>query len=92
MNGKAEIDAAGRFVVPKKLREALHLSPGTALLLHEEGGRLIVEPESKPRGLYMKKGTLVYDSGLAVQSSETDWAAEDRDRRMKMLLRDLGRS
>lgn len=89
MNAIAEIDRAGRLVVPKKLREALHLTPGTRLMLHDDGQRLIVEPEGKPRGLYMKNGTLVYDSGVSPQASEVDWAAEDRERRMKKLLGDL---
>ena len=33
MNAIAEIDKAGRVVVPKKFRDALHLVPGTRLSL-----------------------------------------------------------
>jgi AbrB family looped-hinge helix DNA binding protein len=88
MNATAEIDKAGRVVVPKRLREALHLVPGTRLILHQEGDRLVIEPESKPRGLYMKKGTLVYDVGPAPPSNAVDWIAEDREARMKAVLGD----
>jgi AbrB family looped-hinge helix DNA binding protein len=92
MNATAEIDRAGRLVIPKKLRDALHITPGTRLVLREEGQRLIVEPESRPRGLYMKKGTLVYDSGVPPHQAEVDWAAEDRERRMHTLLNELAGS
>jgi AbrB family looped-hinge helix DNA binding protein len=86
MNAIAEIDKAGRVVVPKRLREALHLVPGTRLMLHQEGDRLVIQPESKPRGLYLKKGTLVYDVGPAPPSNAVDWIAEDREARMKAVL------
>ena len=86
MNGTAEIDNAGRLVVPKKLRDALDLKPGTRVVLHDEGNRLIIEPEARPIGLYLKKGTLVYDSGGSEPTDEVDWAQEDRERRLKFLL------
>ena len=85
MNAIAEIDKAGRLVVPKKLREELHLVPGTRLSLRREGETLVIEPASKPRGLYMKKGTLVYDAGPVPPSDVVEWIAEDREARMKHL-------
>jgi len=87
MNAIAEIDKAGRVVVPKKLRDALHLVPGTRLSLRLDGERLLIEPESKPRGLYMDRGTLVYDAGLVPPSDVVEWIAEDREARLKHLLR-----
>jgi AbrB family looped-hinge helix DNA binding protein len=42
MNAIVEIDKAGRIVVPKKLRDDLHLIPGT---------RLRIERERRPAGL-----------------------------------------
>jgi AbrB family looped-hinge helix DNA binding protein len=83
MNATAEIDKAGRLVVPKKLREALHLVPGTRLTLYQEGDRLVVEPEPRPRGLYMKRGTLVYDPGPAPAADAVEWVREDREARMR---------
>ena len=85
MNAIAEIDKAGRVVVPKKLREALHLAPGTRLSLRLEGESLVIQPESKPRGLYMKKGTLVYDAGPGPVTDVVEWIAEDREARLKHL-------
>ena len=89
MNAIAEIDKAGRLVVPKKMREALHLVPGTRVVLRKEGEAIVLEPESKPRGLYMKKGTLVYDAGPVPPTDAVDWVAEDREARMRALLATL---
>jgi len=85
MNTITEIDKAGRIVVPKKLRDVLHLRPGTRLLVRQEGETIVIQPESKPRGLYMKKGTLVYDAGPGPAADVVEWIAEDRDARMKHL-------
>jgi AbrB family looped-hinge helix DNA binding protein len=88
MNAITEIDKAGRIVVPKKLREALHLVPGTRVSIRREGDRVVIEPECAPRGLYMKRGTLVYDAGSALPSDAVEWVAEDREMRMKHLAGD----
>jgi AbrB family looped-hinge helix DNA binding protein len=40
---KTTIDAAGRIVVPKRLRDELGLQPGQVLELEVEDGRLQVE-------------------------------------------------
>lgn len=80
-----EIDKAGRVVVPKKLRDSLHLVPGTRLSLHQEGDRIVIEPERRPRGLYMKRGTLVYDAGPGPASDVVEEIARDREARMKHL-------
>ncbi len=91
MNAMAEIDKAGRIVVPKKMRDALHLVPGTRLTLHQEGEAIILQPESKPRGLYLKRGTLVYDAGRVPASNVMDWITEDRAARMKSVLGNVSR-
>ena len=36
------IDASGRLVIPKDVRERHHLSPGSRLRLDEEGDRLVL--------------------------------------------------
>ncbi len=86
MIATAEIDKAGRFVVPKKLRDALHLVPGTRVSLRVDGDQLLIEPERRGRGLYMKRGTLVYDAGPVPPSDVVQWIAEDREARMNHLI------
>ena len=50
---KATIDAAGRIVVPKPLREALGLKPGQPLEIRAGDGRL--EIEIAPTPMQLKK-------------------------------------
>lgn len=88
MNATAEIDKAGRLVVPKKMRDALHLVPGTRLTLHQEGEEIILRQEAVPRGLYMKNGTWVYDAGLPPSREVRDWIEAERDARMQSILGD----
>lgn len=48
---KATIDAAGRIVVPKPLRQALGLEPGQALEIRAGDGRLEIEIAPTPMRL-----------------------------------------
>ncbi len=89
MDAIAEIDKAGRLVVPKKMREALHLVPGTRIVPHQEGEAIVLRQEAKPRGLYMQDGTLVYDSGPLPPLDIADWIEKDRHDRIDSLAREL---
>lgn len=91
MNATVEIDKAGRVVVPKKMREALHLVPGTRLSVRQEGERLVVEPEGRRRGLYMDRGTLVYDAGPGPATDAVDEIAKARNARMEAILSDVAK-
>ena len=63
MNAIVEIDKAGRIVVPKKMRDALHLVPGTRLRIEQSGDRLIFEPAVSEPQLIMKDGMWVVSGG-----------------------------
>lgn len=89
MNATAEIDKAGRIVVPKKLRDALHLVPGTRVALHQQGESIILRTESQPKGLYLKDGTLVYDAGVVPAGDIKEWIEKDREDRALSILGDL---
>jgi AbrB family looped-hinge helix DNA binding protein len=85
MNAIAEIDKAGRLVVPKKMRDALHLEPGTRLTLHQEGGTITLQPENKPRGLYREDGMLVYDTG-PLPPEHVNWVDDAREERERQMM------
>jgi AbrB family looped-hinge helix DNA binding protein len=53
------IDAAGRIVIPKPLRERLGLTCGEPLRVQERDGRLEIEPEPTPMALIKRKGGVV---------------------------------
>lgn len=48
---KTTIDAAGRVVIPKALRERLGLAGGRAVEIREREGRLEIEPAPTPMTL-----------------------------------------
>ncbi|HEX5759544.1 MAG TPA: AbrB/MazE/SpoVT family DNA-binding domain-containing protein [Thermoanaerobaculia bacterium] len=55
---KTTMDAAGRVVIPKPLRERLGLSGGEILELREREGRIELEPAATSMALAKTKGGL----------------------------------
>ena len=42
------VDSKGRIVLPETVRERLEITPGTEVMVHEEDGRVVVEPAEGP--------------------------------------------
>lgn len=80
---KAVMDAAGRIVVPKALRQALGLRPGQPLEIRARDGRL--EIESAPMAIRLRKrgkGVIaVPDAELPVLTAEQVRDTLERARR-----------
>lgn len=85
MNATVEIDKAGRLVVPKPIRDALHLVPGSRLVIHSDADGIHLQPERKPRGLFRKNGRLVFESGQPILLEHADLVAEAREARTDRL-------
>lgn len=72
MNTIVEIDRAGRIVVPKKFRDALHLKPGTRLKIEQTGERLTLEQDLAEPWFEMRDGLLVMVGGSPVTVEDTN--------------------
>jgi AbrB family looped-hinge helix DNA binding protein len=55
---RTTIDAAGRVVIPKQLRQAAALEPGQELEIVERDGRIEIQPVSAPMTLVERDGFL----------------------------------
>ena len=56
---KTTIDKAGRVVIPKAIREAAGLTPGTELNFRCEDGRIEIEPAAVPVKLVRRPGGML---------------------------------
>jgi AbrB family looped-hinge helix DNA binding protein len=80
---EATLDRFGRIVIPKKIREDLHLQVGSSIRIEEGEGEIVLKPVEGEPSLVKKDGVLVF-SGKAVGSVETA-VEEHRQERNKLL-------
>jgi AbrB family looped-hinge helix DNA binding protein len=72
MNTRLIIDKAGRVVIPKPLREALHLEAGDALEVESAGEQITLRPVRGTGPLTKEHGVWVFHSGQPLHASATD--------------------
>lgn len=72
MNTRLIIDKAGRVVIPKPLREELHLEPGDALEIDSAGEQIILRPVRGTGPLSKEHGVWVFHTGQPLPASATD--------------------
>lgn len=88
MTKKITIDKAGRVVIPKPLRKALHLNPGDSLQLDSAGDEITLRPMRLEVPLKKEQGIWVFRSGHSVKgASLPDLIEETREERSRDLLR-----
>jgi AbrB family looped-hinge helix DNA binding protein len=83
MNSHLTIDKAGRVVIPKPLREELHLEPGDTLEMESVGEQITLRPVRGTAPLSKEHGVWVFRAGQPLPASATDdmlqQIREDRD-------------
>jgi AbrB family looped-hinge helix DNA binding protein len=72
MNTRLIIDKAGRVVIPKPLREQLHLEAGDALEMETAGEQITLRPLRGTGPLTKEHGVWVFQSGEPLPASATD--------------------
>lgn len=72
MNTRLIIDKAGRIVIPKPLREELHLEPGDTLEMESAGEQITIRPVRGTGPLIKEYGVWVFHSGQPLPASATD--------------------
>jgi AbrB family looped-hinge helix DNA binding protein len=87
MNTRLVIDKAGRVVIPKPLREQLHLEPGDALEVVTTGEQITLRPVRGIGPLMKEHGVWVFYTGQPLAASATDEMVERlrEERDLKML-------
>lgn len=76
MNIHLTIDKAGRVVIPKPLREDLHLEPGDALELESAGEQITLRPVRGTGPLRKEQGVWVFHTGQSLSASATEEALQ----------------
>ncbi|HEX4769914.1 MAG TPA: AbrB/MazE/SpoVT family DNA-binding domain-containing protein [Bryobacteraceae bacterium] len=72
MNTRLIIDKAGRVVIPKPLREELHLEPGDSLEMETAGEQITLRPVRGTGPLTKEHGVWVFHAGQSLSASDTD--------------------
>ena len=72
MSKRLVIDKAGRVVIPKPLREELHLEPGDSLEMESTGEQITLRPVRGTGPLTKEHGIWVFYSDEPLAASVTD--------------------
>jgi AbrB family looped-hinge helix DNA binding protein len=78
MNTTVTLDKAGRVVIPKTLRDELHLEPGDELTLESEGERVTLHPVRSASPLRKEQGIWVFRGGRKLSAAATDKVQQDQ--------------
>jgi AbrB family looped-hinge helix DNA binding protein len=77
MTAKLQIDSAGRVVIPKALRDELHITAGDELQLEAEGERIVLRPVRTTLPLRKESGIWVFRTGEPLRATVTDEVLEE---------------
>jgi len=83
---RATIDKAGRVVIPKELRDALHLEAGDLIEVEGSGESITLRPARDETALVKREGVWVHRGGGSLSVEEVNEAIArtrgERERRL----------
>jgi len=85
MRATVEMDKSGRLVVPKKMREALHVQAGALFEVEERDEGIYLRPLHREPLLVRRGGLLVMAGGPSAGYATRDLVGEDREDRLDTL-------
>ena len=71
MRSKVTLDQAGRLVLPKAVRDELHLFPGDTLDFRVQGDAVTLRPRRGATPLQKERGVWVFRTGQPLTAAET---------------------
>lgn len=84
---KTTIDAAGRLVVPKSLRDQFHLAPGSELEIEPTSDGVIIRPVDRGPALVNREGVLVHHGPQTTDLDITAFVRQERESRARQVRR-----
>jgi AbrB family looped-hinge helix DNA binding protein len=81
MTTELTLDKAGRVMIPKPLRQRLHLGASDTLQLESEGEEIILRPKALPK---KERGVWFYQ-GEPTEASVTAAIDREREKRLREL-------
>jgi AbrB family transcriptional regulator (stage V sporulation protein T) len=81
------IDRAGRLVLPKAMRDALHLKPGSSLEVERRDDELILRTPQPDAEIIYKNGIPVLRTRTPMVLSPVELIEQDREDRIQHLIR-----
>ncbi len=86
MNATLTIDKAGRVVLPKAIRDEMHLVAGDTLEVRVEGEHVVLSPVRPQVGLHKEHGFWVYSTGKKVDFDIPELIEQGREERDREIL------
>jgi AbrB family looped-hinge helix DNA binding protein len=80
---KTTIDAAGRLVVPKTLREQFHLAPGSEIEIEPAGDGVIIRSADRNPALLDRSGVLVHHGPRTLTIDVAAFVRQERESRAR---------
>jgi len=72
MTAKLTLDKAGRVVIPKRLRDELHMAAGDSFELESTGERIVLKPVREEGRMFKKRGMWVFRTGKPLSAEDVD--------------------